>query len=479
MFVGRVIENETRLNATAPEVLNKVEKAAPYLLRVAGINPALDETGTVRRAIDLLNNAARAGPEAEGRTGAGRPARAADPAVVGWRRCSPPPRRAKSASRFKAWATFAAVDPRQTGMFGTTPTLPESLARLLEQKRAAFQDYVRPTAEPEAPDNTAAIAAKVRAVGLGETKPTKPKASPGETLQTLQAQHVQAHTMETAAREVRAEMDRTKAFLEKVDNDKTLAQLGKADPVYADAFNTIMDAIDPNTPRSPPRPEALEALLSRMDRDAEPVGFDAEGLRAILSNPMGWNKLTPPEARTVQDAVRNIRAAARRVTEIELADRKATLREFVTEARAHLDQTGVPDSGPPAPSRASARFPERVGNVASTIHGEAIYDAFVRARNGKEDLARQVGEIVWKMYEQDLPKELKKTRFDGVKGPGSPVFADNLWTRQDLWEFTSWWGSESGSDRIKRGLRITDGRRTSSCRSSPAPRRTSSTRSGS
>lgn len=473
MFIGRIVENETRLNATTPDILNKVERAAPYLLRVAGVNPALDETGTVRRAIDLLNAARAKDLKLKDALAQGVLFGQSDPAVLGVAEMLATASPREVASRFKAWSTYAAVDPRQTGMFGTTPTLPESLGRLLEQKPAAFQDYVRPAVEPEAPDNTAAIAAKVRSVGLGETKPTKPKASPGETLQTLQAQHVQAHAMETAAREVRAEMDRTKAFLEKVDNEKTLAQLGKADPAYADAFNTIMDAIDPNTPRSPPRPEALEALLSRMDRDAEPVGFDAEGLRKILSNPMGWNKLTPPEARTVQDAVRNIRAAARRVTEIELADRKATLREFVTEARSFLDQTGVPDSGPPAPSRASAGFPERLGNVASTIHaenlhpreilrrlgpnGEAIYDAFVRARNGKDELARQVGAEVWKMYDQGLPKELKKSRFDSVKGPGSPAFADNLWTRQDLWEFASWWGSESGSDRIKRGLRITDG----------------------
>jgi hypothetical protein len=270
------------------------------------------------------------------------------------------------------------------------------------------------------------------------------------------------------------EMQKARDYIAKRDTDRARADLGKASPEYLDLFNVITGAIDENTPQvaKDVRPLAVDQLLLRMANDAEPVGFDADKLRDILGDAKSWQKLTPPEARVVLDAVKNIRSAARRQNELTLSERKVALRDFVTGVREYLDERQTPDRGLPAPSRASQTTGGGLAEGAGKLHtellqarellrrlgpgGEAIYDAFVRSRNAKEDLARQVGDLVWKMYEQDLPKDLKKTRFDGVKGPGSPVFKDNLWTRQDLWEFASWWGSESGQDRIRRGLGITN-----------------------
>jgi hypothetical protein len=259
------------------------------------------------------------------------------------------------------------------------------------------------------------------------------------------------------------EMQKARDYIAKRDTDRARADLGKASPEYLDLFNVITGAIDENTPQvaKDVRPLAVDQLLLRMANDAEPVGFDADKLRDILGDAKSWQKLTPPEARVVLDAVKNIRSAARRQNELTLSERKVALRDFVTGVREYLDERQTPDRGLPAPSRASQTTGGGLAEGAGKLHtellqprellrrlgpnGEAIYDASCKSRNAKEALAREVGDLVWKMYEQDLPKALKKTRFDGVKGPGSPVFADNLWTRQDLWEFASWWGSESGS----------------------------------
>lgn len=55
LFLGRVVETEGRLDATAPSLTAKIERIAPSLLRVAGVNPQFDQTGRVRGALDILN----------------------------------------------------------------------------------------------------------------------------------------------------------------------------------------------------------------------------------------------------------------------------------------------------------------------------------------------------------------------------------------------------------------------------------------
>jgi hypothetical protein len=133
-----------------------------------------------------------------------------------------------------------------------------------------------------------------------------------------------------------------------------------------------------------------------MQADGEPIGFDARTCASSLAKPIGWKALTPPEARNVVNAVKNLNAAARRVNEITLAGQKAQLRDFVRGMKEHLDERHTPDSGLPAPSRASKgpldRAAAKVGAVAAEMlqprvilerlgpNGRAIYDDFVRAR---------------------------------------------------------------------------------------------------
>jgi hypothetical protein len=376
-----------------------------------------------------------------------------------------PRRRATSAARFKKWAAFAGVDPRQTGMFGTAPTLESSLGTLLGGPER-FKGYERAAEEPAAQPKAQAAAAPEQAPAPAEQQPQQGDLQKYRTASDL------SHAMADVATKVKAEMERAREYIRGRDTDKARGQIGKAGQEYLGAFDAILDAIDENTPRGQAQPEALDALLQRMQADGEPIGFDAQDLRALLEKPIGWKALTPPEARNVVNAVKNLNAAARRVNEITLAGEKAQLRDLVRGMKEYLDERHTPDSGLPAPSGASKGPLDRAARQSGRQRRRACSrgsssSGWVRAAapsttiscargTGRRQLSQDVGLEVQKFYDQ-LPKDLKKARFDGVKGPGSPVFADNLWTRQDLWEFTSWWGSESGSDRIKRGLRITDG----------------------
>lgn len=139
MFLGRVMENEQRMSATTPELLKKLERVTPYLMRVAGTNPTLDETSTVRAAVDLLNDANRRNLPlrdvvGQGDLFGGGPK--TDPAVVAMAELLDKSGQRKIGDLFKAWAQHAAVDPRQVSMFGMQPTLGSAREGLFGKKLA-------------------------------------------------------------------------------------------------------------------------------------------------------------------------------------------------------------------------------------------------------------------------------------------------------------------------------------------------------
>jgi hypothetical protein len=126
MFLGRVVGTGDRLAAAAPELLKKIERAVPHLIRVAGINGALDEIETVQQAMDLLADAKRRKlslqdllrqPGLFGEaTVFGDDARTMASLLDG-------ATQKKVSEAFKRWASVAAVDPRQATMFEKPATL--------------------------------------------------------------------------------------------------------------------------------------------------------------------------------------------------------------------------------------------------------------------------------------------------------------------------------------------------------------------
>jgi hypothetical protein len=156
MFVGRVVGSGERFSAAAPSLLVKLERAAPALIRVAGLNPALDEIPRVQRAMDVLADAAAhgitpedlarqhslfgSGPEQDPETM--RMALLLDrlgPRAIG--------------DRFRAWSKLAAYDPRQVTMFGKPPSRADAEAKLFEGLRTANpmrpMTFIYPDVGPE------------------------------------------------------------------------------------------------------------------------------------------------------------------------------------------------------------------------------------------------------------------------------------------------------------------------------------------
>jgi hypothetical protein len=137
MFLGRVVGSADRLAAAAPAIVRKLERIAPELVRVEGVNPAASEIPAVQAALDVLADAARRKMTIEDLTkqaslpgDAGVAGVPADVAALATLIDTAGPK--KLAERFHAWADAAAVDPRQATMFGAPPTPEQARQVLLE-----------------------------------------------------------------------------------------------------------------------------------------------------------------------------------------------------------------------------------------------------------------------------------------------------------------------------------------------------------
>jgi hypothetical protein len=138
LFLGKVVGTGERLQAAALSTLAKVERATPYLVRVAGVNPELDEIEHVQLALDLLADAAAHGMTVDETTRQltiGTQAER-DPVVVRIATMLEGLGQRAVGERFKAWAAQAARDPRQATMFGKPPTRAEAEEVLLAGIRA-------------------------------------------------------------------------------------------------------------------------------------------------------------------------------------------------------------------------------------------------------------------------------------------------------------------------------------------------------
>lgn len=141
MFVGRVVGTVDRMAMTPSALLAKVERIAPSLLRVDGVNPEMGETPTIQRAIDLVNEARSRHLELDqvvnqlGLFGGPRP----DAAAIDVARLLEEAKPTDLQRRFQAWADRAAFDPRQVTLFGAPATKEEARSVLLGKESALAQ----------------------------------------------------------------------------------------------------------------------------------------------------------------------------------------------------------------------------------------------------------------------------------------------------------------------------------------------------
>lgn len=137
MFVGLVLGTPDRVRATPPALLQKVERAVPFLVAVRGQTPTFDLVEVVQGAVDLLSEARGRDLSLEEllRQGSlfGREERDARVVAVAQLLETLGPR--KVAEAFRRWSKVAIHDPRQETMFVSKPTQAEALRALTEEPR--------------------------------------------------------------------------------------------------------------------------------------------------------------------------------------------------------------------------------------------------------------------------------------------------------------------------------------------------------
>jgi hypothetical protein len=152
MFLGKIIGTGDRLANTSDSLLAKLERAVPYLIQVAGINPALDLIPQTQAAVDLLNDARirgeslwqhvrQTGMQFLGGAPIGETARLAEMLQDTGQR--------EIGLRFKRWAARVGQDPNAPRMFETVPTAAdhELLYKQTERKPRAVEVVPGPGAE--------------------------------------------------------------------------------------------------------------------------------------------------------------------------------------------------------------------------------------------------------------------------------------------------------------------------------------------
>jgi hypothetical protein len=152
MLAARVMDTPERYAQTAPAVVAKIEKIAPALARVAGTNPAFDETPRVQAGLDLLNEAKRAGKTIDQLVGDRQTSllekRApVDPAVLAMAHILEGRGQRDLAAAFEKWADYAAKDPSQGDMFSRPPTL-EGARSILRQPSLDMDGSVQRLEQP-------------------------------------------------------------------------------------------------------------------------------------------------------------------------------------------------------------------------------------------------------------------------------------------------------------------------------------------
>lgn len=219
MFLGRVVGTGERFNVTAPGTLQKVERITPHLLRVQGINPALDEVATVQAALDLLNGAAKRGMTVDQFLGQGSlfgKVAKPDAATLAIVDLLQRENSIALGQRFARWARDAAVDPRQTLMFAKPPTL-TSARRSLFDGLGLSDDAL---AVKVAPPVEAAPQGTPTGTGAMPEPPPAPPAPPPETAAAVEV-------VREASAKAQARLEKGAAAL--LDASHTAARIARAE----------------------------------------------------------------------------------------------------------------------------------------------------------------------------------------------------------------------------------------------------------
>lgn len=299
-----------------------------------------------------------------------------------------------------------------------------------------------------------------------------------EALAHNEAQLLNSHLWR-AARDSREKLESGRDLLRKATGEPWQTALGKADVAAQDhagrdATNGILQAV--GIGEGQPDPRALDALLAQVDESS--IGFDADAIRDLLTNPKDWGDLTQDQAQNVVDAVKNIRHVANAQNGFELEGKRIDRAAFMADFAEHAAKGAqVPPEANTSSSRtlsesAGSKFRglsaylTSIQNYVDTLDGgdrdgpaHRLFVDELRERYAHQAKLDDSVTLQVKAAMDKLPKELRKGMNEVVPGldkllPSGDRFKGRVrspTTRAELWTVMLNAGNEGNLQRLQDG----------------------------
>lgn len=245
-----------------------------------------------------------------------------------------------------------------------------------------------------------------------------------------------------ATRDAAERAEKIQAKLEQSAGDPWRGSLGKADPIYRDAHDALLELVGIGEQQPKGVAQVMPALAAFFDLAAKQAQETPAELKELLDavaaapgaamqgGSLGFKGLTLGDAELVHDAVVNIKHLAKQSTEVQLAERRAEFADLkgrlISEGEANLPFMGKAETDKLQKSwlDRALEFPEAFDAVALGPKqilemigptGKSLFDAYIERRNYKEQLAADVLSHYEKIWEA-MPKDLRKTLHDAIPG---------------------------------------------------------------
>lgn len=274
-------------------------------------------------------------------------------------------------------------------------------------------------------------------------------------------------------RDAKDELDKAKRRIEK-PSEAVRADLGKADPAYRDVHDSLLAAVGLGPKPQGEGLKGLDDLLQVADRDGQDVGPWTDLARQLLAQPQAWEGgLTVDQARTVVDAVKNIRHMADEALNVTLLGKKQQLDELRT-AIANRVATVQPAVKRPAYGGKESSLLEKAemkrrglsailqdvetisemmdGGTQGPVH-DLLVNSRLEARDREVELIKETLQPLKEAFEK-IPKDIRKLRdqsADVAHLLPPPPGREAGYTRSFLWSLFLNMGNEGNLQRLRDG----------------------------
>jgi GGDEF domain-containing protein len=154
-------------------------------------------------------------------------------------------------------------------------------------------------------------------------------------------QQLWAMAVAQAAEGQKEKLDAKELALEKTGRTAWRAELGKADPVYLDAHDTILSAVGLGNipPDTIGKRGGLEEALAKAVADAAAIDFDPQVIRQVINSRTPWRELSVTQAWEVANAVQNLRTMANNANELTILGKRYARLDIIAQMRAAAERS--------------------------------------------------------------------------------------------------------------------------------------------